>query len=299
MQALEERLNEKLGVLESGVGELEQVKSAMRAAARRMAEVESAAQRAQTVTVNDAPTAEQMKRLEETLVARIGELQRGQKIGGEVLESRERELCDLRVAIQDVSTRMGRLEFAAHQTDQIGDTLRGEIAALKTEVHEQQRKLGPTDSMIRGIEAALSAKIEGLQNQLGQKLSTADGRGELAELKATMQTITQRIAQVEPAAAQIQAAATAGAQAAVRNAVGSDSGMVQRGEQLTGQPLDNPTTMTVESPRNPGEQSNSRDAEKEQLKQLQQRMSAEIERVRAELKEKSGRWKIRKGVTAP
>jgi len=299
MQALEERLNEKLGVLESGVGELEQVKSAMRAAARRMAEVESAAQRAQTVTVNDAPTAEQMKRLEETLVARIGELQRGQKVGGEVLESRERELCDLRVAIQDVSTRMGRLEFAAHQTDQIGDTLRGEIAALKTEVHEQQRKLGPTDSMIRGIEAALSAKIEELQNQLGQKLSTADGRGELAELKATMQTITQRIAQVEPAAAQIQAAATAGAQAAVRNAMGSESGMVQRGEQLTGQPLDNPTTMTVESPRNPGEQSNSRDAEKEQLKQLQQRMSAEIERVRAELKEKSGRWKIRKGVTAP
>src|SRR3990170_6115499 len=298
MQALEERLNEKLGVLESGVGELEQVKSAMRAAARRMAEVESAAQRAQTVTVSDAPTAEQMKRLEETLVARIGELQRGQKIGGEVSESRERELCDLRVAIQDFSTRMGRLEFAAHQTDQIGDTLRGEIAALKTEVHEQQRKLGPTDSMIRGIEAALSAKIEELQNQLGQKLSTADGRRELAELKATMQTITQRIAQVEPAAAQIQAAATAGAQAAVRNAMGSESGMVQRGEQLTGQPLDNPTTMTVESPRNPGEQSNSRDAEKERLKQLQQRMSAEIERVRAELKEKSGRWKIRKGATA-
>jgi chromosome segregation ATPase len=299
MQALEERLNEKLGVLESGVGELEQVKSAMRAAARRMAEVESAAQRAQTVTVSDAPTAEQMKRLEETLVARIGELQRGQKIGGEDSESRERELCDLRVAIQDVSTRMGRLEFAAHQTDQIGDTLRGEIAALKTEVHEQQRKLGPTDSMIRGIEAALSAKIEELQNQLGQKLSTADGRGELAELKATMQTITQRIAQIEPAAAQIQAAATAGAQAAVRNAMGSESGMVQRGEQLTGQPLDNPTTMTVESPRNPGEQSNSRDTEKEQLKQLQQRMSAEIERVRAELKEKSGRWKVRKGVAAP
>jgi hypothetical protein len=52
--------------------------------------------------------------------------------------------------------------------------------------------------------------------------------------------------------------------------------MVQRGEQLTGQPLDNATTMTVESPRNPGEQSNSRDGEKEQLKQLQQRMSAEI-----------------------
>jgi hypothetical protein len=34
--------------------------------------------------------------------------------------------------------------------------------------------------------------------------------------------------------------------------------------------------------------------EKEQLIKLQERMSSEIERVRAQLKEKSGRWKVRK-----
>ena len=80
--------------------------------------------------------------------------------------------------------------------------------------------------------------------------------------------------------------------------MGSEAAMVQRGEQLTGQPLDNPTTLTVESPRNSGEPNIPRDAEKEQLKQLQQRMAAEIERVRAELKEKSGRWKVHKGAAA-
>jgi len=148
------------------------------------------------------------------------------------------------------------------------------------------------------LEVALSAKIEELQNQLGHKLSTTVGRGELAELKATLQTLSQRIAGVGPAAAQIQVAATADAQAAVRNVMGSEAAMVQRGEQSNGQPLDNPTTLTVESPPNPGEQSISRDAEKEQLKQLQQRMAAEIERVRAELKERSGRWKVRKGASA-
>ena len=152
--------------------------------------------------------------------------------------------------------------------------------------------------MIRGIEAALNAKIEELQNQLGHKLSTTVGRGELAELKATLQTLTQRIAGTGPAAAQIQVAATADAQAAVRNVMGSEAAMVQGGEQLTGQPLDNPTTLTVESPRNSGEPNIPRDAEKEQLKQLRQRMAAEIERVRAELKEKSGRWKVRKGAAA-
>jgi thioredoxin reductase len=74
--------------------------------------------------------------------------------------------------------------------------------------------------------------------------------------------------------------------------------MVQRDEHPASQPVDPSTTTTVESPRNPGEQSFSGDTEKEQMRQVQQRMAAEIERVRAELKEKSGRWKVRKGAVA-
>ena len=74
--------------------------------------------------------------------------------------------------------------------------------------------------------------------------------------------------------------------------------MARRDEQPAGQPLDPTTASAVESPRNPAEQSFSGDSEKEQMKQVQQRMAAEIERVRAELKEKSGRWKVRKGVVA-
>jgi len=38
-------------------------------------------------------------------------------------------------------------------------------------------------------------------------------------------------------------------------------------------------------------------SEKEQLIKLQERMSSEIERVRAELKERSGRWKVRKSAS--
>jgi chromosome segregation ATPase len=298
MQDLEERLSAKVRGLESVSGELEQIKSEMRAVAQRIAEVESAAQRAQTLVASDATPTEQMKSLEETLLANVSELQTGLQSAGEALVGRERELSILRATIEDVSTRIGRIEFVTHQTDQLSNTLRGEIAALKTEVHEQQQRLVPMDSALRGVEAALRAKIEELQNQLGHKLSTIVGRGELAELKATLQTLTQRLARVEPTAAQIRAAETAGAQAAVGNAMGSEAAMVQSGEQLTGQPLDTLTTLTAESPRNPGEQSISRDAEKEQLRRLQQRMSAEIERVRAELKEKSGRWKVRKGAAA-
>jgi hypothetical protein len=40
------------------------------------------------------------------------------------------------------------------------------------------------------------------------------------------------------------------------------------------------------------------ETEREQLRQLQLRMSAEIERVRAQLKERNGRWKVRKETTS-
>ena len=80
--------------------------------------------------------------------------------------------------------------------------------------------------------------------------------------------------------------------------MGSEAGVAQRDEQPVGRPSDPPTAMAGESSRHPAEQSFSGDSEKEQMKQVQQRMAAEIERVRAELKEKSGRWKVRKGAVA-
>jgi chromosome segregation ATPase len=292
IQELEERLSGKLRGPESGSGELGELKSEMRAVAQRIAEVEFAAQRAQTIVASDAPPAEQMKRLEETLLAQIGELQKGLQSAGEALVGRERELCQLKVAIQDVSTGMGRIEFAAHETGQVSNTLRGELDALKAELNEQQQRLAPMPSVLRGIEAAFGAKLEELQNQLVRKQSTADGGGYLEEFKGTIQTVTQHTAGVEPAAA------NGGDQAAVKDAMRSEAGMVQRDEHPASQPVDPSTTTTVESPRNPGEQSFSGDTEKEQMRQVQQRMAAEIERVRAELKEKSGRWKVRKGAVA-
>jgi chromosome segregation ATPase len=65
MEELEERLSTKVRGLDSGSGELEQIKSEMRAVAQRIAEVESAAQRARTLVASDAPLTEQMKSLEQ------------------------------------------------------------------------------------------------------------------------------------------------------------------------------------------------------------------------------------------
>jgi hypothetical protein len=239
-----------------------------------------------------------MERLEATLHAKIGDLQTGLRSAREGLVGRERELSALRAAVEDVSTRIGSMEFAARESGQLGNTLRGEIDTLKSEINEQRQRLGPIPSMLRGIDAAFRAKLEELQNQLVSKQSKADGGSDLEEFKGTMRRSAERAAGTEPAATPIPAAANGGDQAIVKDRMGSETGMAPRDEQPASQSSDPPPTTTVVSPPKPGEQGVAGDAEKEQMRQLQQRMSAEIERVRAELKEKSGRWKVRKGAVA-
>jgi chromosome segregation ATPase len=139
---------------------------------------------------------------------------------------RERELSALRAAIEDVSTRIGRMEFAARESGQLGDTLRGEIDTLKSEINEQRQRLGPIPSMLRGIDAAFRAKLEELQNQLVRKQSKADGGSDLEEFKGRWRS-AERAAGTEPTATLIPAAANGGDQAIVKDAMGSETGMAQ------------------------------------------------------------------------
>ncbi|MDP2603129.1 MAG: hypothetical protein Q8S00_11115, partial [Deltaproteobacteria bacterium] len=203
-QSLEGWLSDKLRVLESGSGELAQLMTETRAVAQRMAEVEFAAQHRQAVGVSDTLTTEQINRLEEALVARIGELQRGQEIGGELLERRERELSDLRAELRSFAGRIGLVESAGQQTERVSDALRGEIAALKLELVEQ-RKLEPAASVIRGIEAAHNAKIQALQDQIAKGQERLEAREvRFSGIETDLQGLGGRLAEAESVAQQLR-----------------------------------------------------------------------------------------------
>lgn len=298
MQALEERLGEKFGGLGNGNGALEQLASELRAVQQRMVAMEAATLRMQTIVASEVPAAEPMKRLEEALLVKINEFQKGLQSAGEALVGRERELSQLRTAIQDVSTRIGNIEIATQQTGQLGNALRGEIDALKTDLCEQQQRLGPMDSALRKIDAAWRAKIAELQAHLVSKQGSGGSGRRLEEFSGTTPDGTERSAGISFAAPQIPPALTGTEQAVIKDAIGGGTAVRQVGGQGAGQPADRLTTRTGASPGQLEQQSRARDAEKEQLNQLQQRMAAEIERVRAELKERSGRWKVRKGGVA-
>jgi len=152
-----------------------------------------------------------------------------------------------------------------------------EIAKLKTDLLQRPAVMTSSDPALRFLEENLSAKIHELNQQVTQKFSVFESRdAELKELKDRSQSVIQRVAQLS--------AAIQGAQNSAPVAVQFVSAPPEASAAQAPEP--------IAKGENPAE--TQAPSEKEQLVKLQERMSAEIERVRAELKERSGRWKVRR-----
>jgi len=137
-----------------------------------------------------------------------------------------------------------------------------------------------SDPALRCLEENLSAKFNELNQQVTQKFSVFESHdAELKELKDRSQSVIQRVAQLSAA---IQGAQNSGPVAVQFVSAPPEASAAQapeanaKGENLA----------ETQAP-----------SEKEQLVKLQERMSGEIERVRAELKERSGRWKVRRSAS--
>jgi DNA repair exonuclease SbcCD ATPase subunit len=183
-----------------------------------------------------------------------------------------------------VAQKLSRLEkLDAARTQQAEQAIAGvksEIAALNGELIQRPTPMSPADPVLRGLEHKLSAKIEEVRQQMGQKFSALDSReGDLKELKERSQSLIHRVSQL--------------------------SAIIQSSQNtaITVQPM--APRPDVSAPPTPAGKAQGDDSlaeiqahsEKEQLIKLQERMSSEIERVRAELKERSGRWKVRKSAS--
>jgi chromosome segregation ATPase len=142
--------------------------------------------------------------LEATLAGRLGELQRAQETGGEILAARGRELNDLRAELGSLTGRIGQVESAGQRSEQASDNLRGEIAALKCELAEQ-RSFPPSDSLIRGLEAAQGAKIQELQDQIAKGQERLEVReAQVNGIKTELQGLGGRLAEANSFAQELR-----------------------------------------------------------------------------------------------
>jgi chromosome segregation ATPase len=159
-------------------------------------------------------------------------------------------------------------------------SVKAQMAALGGESVQGRAAISQANVALRAMEENVNSRIEELQQRVGQKFSMLESRKtEVNDLKQQCQSLTERVTQLNAAIQVPQNTATSPVQTIVP------------APPVSARPV---PTVLLKGDNLSELQAKS---EKEQLIKLQERMSAEIERVRAELKERSGRWKVRKSAS--
>lgn len=240
-----------------------------------------------------------IRNVEEMLRGQIHELrdlvvqnQRG------ILEG-DNQFKELRSEIQSLMQRQVQSESLVQQTHalvtqesaQIYGGLKADLAAIEAQLNERRTR----DAALQGIEEALNLRLRELHGQLAQGTLAQDQRdGELRDLKSQLQLLAQQIGQIGQAASL--------APSSRRDPESASSAVAASGDIMPGpQPAElRPTAAAGSADTMPSlfqpvtpVNGHTPDQSKISAMDLHDRLSAEIERKRAELREKSGRWKVR------
>jgi DNA repair exonuclease SbcCD ATPase subunit len=320
IQELGDEIRDKLQTIGSVKVESEHFVAETRALAHRIAQNEQAMQQtaaglsrelsAIKAGLNQQQNQQQttealIKNLEETVRIKIQEIQNYLVQAQNNLQNRDAQFNEQRIDLQRLAQRIAEVESLAHQTHalmvneneqaaQLRDGFRMDLATIQGQLSEKQS----IDAVIQGVEDSLTVKLRELQNQLAQKMLVVDRRdAEFRELKAQVQILAlgMTLAGTTPPLSQASAA----------NQIKENAVFPVDTNALSAKSEDRPSAISSKTENTPHatqellhDGAEPRDSllggAKNSLTQLQQQMSADIERARAELREKSGRWKVRR-----
>lgn len=317
IQELGDEIRDKLHIIGSVKVESEHFVAETKALAHQIAQNEHATQQIAAVLsgelsaikagLNQQQNQQQamgalLKKVEEMVRIKIQEIQDYLVQGQSSLQNRDAQLTEQKADLQKLAQRIAEVESMAHQTHalmvneneqttQLREGFRSDLATLQGQLGERQSM----DAVIQGIEDSLTVKLRELQNQLAQKMLVMDRRdAEFRDLKAQVQILAQ----------EMPSAGTASPAAQVSTPNRTKEFPVDT-NALRAKPEDRLSIGSSKIENTPygtqgllHEDAEPRDGllvgGKNPLTQLQERMSADIERARAELREKSGRWKVRR-----
>jgi chromosome segregation ATPase len=211
----------------------------------------------------------------------------------------ENRFKELRGDIQTLMQRQIQAESVAKQayalvtqeTAQIRGGLKADLAAIEAQLNERRAR----DATLQGMEGTLNLRLRELHSQLAQGSLAQDHRdGELRDLKNQVQLLAQQLGQIGQVASLAPLSRHDPATASPAVAVSSDiMPGLQPAELRPAAAVGGVDTMpNLFQPVAPVN-GHTPDQSKISAMDLHDRLSAEIERKRAELREKSGRWKVR------
>jgi chromosome segregation ATPase len=240
-----------------------------------------------------------LESLEKMLRAKFEEIQSFFAREQDSFRPRDGQSAELKTEMQRLAQRMADLESAAHrthallinenqQTAQLRESLRAEIDEVRGRLNDRPSLAAALES----VESQLGAKLREVESQLGDKMRAIERRdSEIRELKAEIQTIRQTMMALDSAS--VSHRPTESGVAPV------EPGTLRAPEERSRAASARPAGALFETPATLQADAGPKghllvEAGEEQIAQLHERISADIERVRAELREKSGRWKARR-----
>jgi DNA repair exonuclease SbcCD ATPase subunit len=313
-QALESRLIESLGAGEKGAADLRQLQIDMSALLNRMMQLELSYQETQSSTGADAQrveqVAEELRRelgalkadlgqqasetaqsilasVEAIFGSKIKELQSALVLAQQDGQGREERWNEMQGELRILAQRLVQAESSTQQTHallvneaaqstQLREAVMSEFTALHGQLAEQQAIGASIDRFNR----ELNARIDNVQDRLGRSIATLEHRdAEIADLKTQVENLSRN--------GTLKSATPAATVNRLHAPIGVTVGLSGVKTQTDATP---PALKSTPAEPNSLLQSydSGADGSKEERKQLQQRISADIERVRAELRKRAG-----------
>ena len=181
MEQLETIVVDRLGRLRDAVKEGEVVVAGESQHAEQVIEslrTEIAAQEAQLNAARGKELATQ--KMEQTLTAKIHDLQNDVKKKEEALESRGKEVIDLKSKIDGLGKQITQLELAIQQAkaetgseakraQQLAEGSNAKIATLEAQLRDKEAIVRAKESTLKSLEQKLTAKIQALESLVNNK----------------------------------------------------------------------------------------------------------------------------------
>jgi chromosome segregation ATPase len=206
MEELEKIVVDRLGKLRAAVKEGEAVVVSESQHTEQVIEslrTEIAAQQAQLNAARDKELASQ--KMEQTLNAKIHDLQNDVKKKEEALESRGKEVTDLKAKIDALGKQITQSESAIQQAkaetaseakraQQLVEGSNGKITALEAQVKDREAIIRAKESTLKSSEQRLNAKVQALESLVKNKdtLLTDQDR-QIRDLSSQLATLTNGI----------------------------------------------------------------------------------------------------------
>ena len=206
MEQLEKIVVDRLGRLRAAVKEGEAVVAGESQHAEQVIEslrTEIAAQEAQLTAARGKELATQ--KMEQTLTAKIHDLQNDVKKKEETLESRGKEVLDIKSKMDGLGKQITQLEMAIQQAkaetgseakraQQLAESSNAKIATLEAQVRDKEAIVRAKESTLKSLEQRLAAKVQALESLVNnkEKLLTDQDR-QIKDLHSQVETLTNGI----------------------------------------------------------------------------------------------------------